>query len=446
MSAFCTPLRQGIGSLDGALQEHPVVGTMTAGSLPLPTEQIDVSPAEIDAELQRLNSRELRLRRLSLSLAAPLESIWREHHAKGSIRLIQGAIALTFVFYSAYWLTMSLGYAPQLDRQLVLIFVMFGTPGNTALMITTFLPNGWKYLRRVCLCGVVLHTFGMYLFFRRGDELGIDLGSELVILQILYALFLLGLMWRDAALMAFLALLVAPIAGRTATNTDQEAMATVFFIAAAAVVGSLGSYMAERTQRIAWLRERLIASIAERDTLTTLLNHGAFYARAERVMAHARRSNAPVSVLALDVDHFKALNDAFGHPAGDECLRQVGAAIAAEGRRPLDLAGRIGGEEFALLLYDATPAQALDRAEAVRARIGTVLKPDGIPLTVSIGVEHAGPQGHLPLETLIARADALLYEAKATGRDRVVESRRAANDARASTDVIPLRTGTVGGT
>lgn len=381
---------------------------------------LDHSQSEIEQGLTRLQDKSAWRRRFSLALPAPLESAWREDHAKASLRLIQGSLALTFVFYTAYWATTQLGFAPPVDRQLLIIFSAFGVPGNAVLLAATFARNGWKYLRPITVIGVLFHIFGLYLFFTRAAEIGWNVSYGLVFLQVQFGLYALGLIWKDAVLLSCAALMVAPTAVRAGTLSESEALTSLFFIFAAAVVGCMGAYMSEHSRRIAWLREKLLTAIAERDTLTRLLNHGAFYTRAERVLMQARRVRAPLSMLILDIDHFKRINDEFGHPAGDAVLREVAQAIASEGRRPLDLTGRLGGEEFGLMLFDATPAQAIDRAEAVRHRVRSILRPDGRSVTVSIGVEHLHPSTETSLDNLIARADALLYRAKSSGRDRVV--------------------------
>lgn len=164
-----------------------------------------------------------------------------------------------------------------------------------------------------------------------------------------------------------------------------------------------------------------LADLAQRDPLTGLANRRTFEEALRREVARARRSGAPLAVAALDVDHFKRVNDAHGHPAGDAVLAAV-AARAAAALRAGDLLARVGGEEFAALLPGAGLAAAAEVAERVRAAIaGAPLEADGrsLSVTASLGcaaLEPSDPDG----AALLARADARLYQAKRAGRDRVV--------------------------
>jgi diguanylate cyclase (GGDEF)-like protein len=139
-------------------------------------------------------------------------------------------------------------------------------------------------------------------------------------------------------------------------------------------------------------------------------------------MAAARRNGGHCSVLMLDLDRFKAINDNFGHPAGDAVLRGVAVAIG-QAVRGGDVAGRLGGEEFALLLPDGVgdAAQVADRLRAVVAS-GVAHPAGGDSLvTFSAGVAALDPAGgETALEAAIAAADRALYAAKTGGRDRVV--------------------------
>ncbi len=164
-----------------------------------------------------------------------------------------------------------------------------------------------------------------------------------------------------------------------------------------------------------------LAELARRDPLTGLANRRAFEEALRREVARARRGGEPLAVAALDVDHFKRVNDAHGHAAGDAVLAAV-AARAAGALRAGDLLARVGGEEFAALLPGAGLAAAAEVAERIRAALAAApVEAGGRPLrvTASLGCAALLPED-ADGAALLARADARLYDAKRAGRDRVV--------------------------
>lgn len=160
--------------------------------------------------------------------------------------------------------------------------------------------------------------------------------------------------------------------------------------------------------------------LATTDHLTGLLNRRAFLDATEREIRRAHRYGQSLSLLMLDVDHFKRINDSHGHPAGDEVLRRIAAACRGM-LRDEDLTGRLGGEEFAVTLVQAPLSAAIAVAERLCKTIGDlVIGYEGKTLsaTVSVGVAEFG-SGDDTLSGLISRTDELLYAAKHAGRNRV---------------------------
>jgi diguanylate cyclase (GGDEF)-like protein len=154
-------------------------------------------------------------------------------------------------------------------------------------------------------------------------------------------------------------------------------------------------------------------AMAQRDALTGLLNRR----RLDGDLAARLHSSGAVAFLMIDVDHFKAFNDTFGHQRGDELLQTVARAISSAVREG-DVVYRYGGEEFCVLLPDADAALAGVVAERVRATVRSATAHGVRPVTVSVGVA-ADERGGVAT-ALVERADAALYAAKQTGRDRVV--------------------------
>ncbi|MBV8490860.1 MAG: diguanylate cyclase, partial [Candidatus Eremiobacteraeota bacterium] len=160
------------------------------------------------------------------------------------------------------------------------------------------------------------------------------------------------------------------------------------------------------------------------DALTGISNRRAFDEALQREWQRCARGGEPLSVLLLDVDYFKLFNDAYGHPAGDECLRLVAQAIASCAKRAGDVAARYGGEEFAVILPEAAANSAVAVAEAIREALRRRQIPhEGSSLgytTLSVGCASVVPRVDENPQSLIELADAQLYRAKAGGRNRVV--------------------------
>jgi len=199
---------------------------------------------------------------------------------------------------------------------------------------------------------------------------------------------------------------------------------------------ALGAYAAQAA--IALSNARLVERLerqASEDPLTGLANQRSFHLACGKELARSARDGRPISIVAVDLDHFKAINDAHGHPYGDEVLRRAAHVLAAS-VRPHDTVARMGGEEFALLLPDTGADEARVVAERARAAVASVVVP-GRPLSASAGVaSHSGP--HAALERLLAHADRALYRAKAAGRDRTIVHDQAAATGRPEPPLVAL--------
>ncbi|MEO6447347.1 MAG: sensor domain-containing diguanylate cyclase [Gemmatimonadaceae bacterium] len=165
-----------------------------------------------------------------------------------------------------------------------------------------------------------------------------------------------------------------------------------------------------------------LAALATIDALTGLKNRRAFEERLMEEVARLRRNDAPVSLLMIDIDHFKAFNDTFGHPRGDEVLRTV-ARLLSRSIRDTDLAARYGGEEFAIILPQTDREGALQMGERLRAAIELATWTER-GITISVGVATPGPMT-ATVDDLIDLADRALYRSKELGRNRVTQSEAA---------------------
>ena len=180
--------------------------------------------------------------------------------------------------------------------------------------------------------------------------------------------------------------------------------------------------------RIVALQKRLL-DLSTADALTGLGNRRAFDQALVNRFELARRYGSEFSLVLIDVDHFKNVNDTRGHPAGDEVLRQV-SAILRERTRSSDIVTRYGGEEFAIILPETPLFETVRFAEKIRAAVA-----EGVPgVTISVGVASLGPLCATPAELLYA-ADRSLYRAKAAGRNRVDVGGRLAKAAPVALDM-----------
>jgi diguanylate cyclase (GGDEF)-like protein len=163
--------------------------------------------------------------------------------------------------------------------------------------------------------------------------------------------------------------------------------------------------------------------LAATDPLTGLSNRRVLDRRLDEEWLRARRHGSPMSVLFVDIDHFKQFNDTYGHAAGDEVLTAVAECIASAVRRPVDLVARYGGEEFAVVLPDTPAAGATSVAEKIRKRVQGMSLFYGQSghgsVTVSVGCATCVPAQGASASGLMAAADAQLYAAKSAGRNRV---------------------------
>ena len=238
-----------------------------------------------------------------------------------------------------------------------------------------------------------------------------------------------------AAVVLLVAVLIGALAGSAGyalvveRHQNRRVARLAERLARAADEGSLVALEAERIadprlrNAFSQLADRVADtwSLATVDPLTGIANRQAVLARLDDELLRANRYRRQLSVIIIDLDHFKRLNDAHGHAAGDAVLRHVGQRLAAS-VRSVDVAGRYGGEEFLVVLPETGPDAAASLAEKLRRVVGgaEVRLPDGELVSVTLSAGVAGGQGGvLDLDALVRDADAALYSAKALGRDQV---------------------------
>lgn len=287
--------------------------------------------------------------------------------------------------------------------------LFMAAPALAILAMAYFIFADFDYRARVLISAFYLGLMAMataYEHFRPGAARGSAPVKVMGVLQLIHGTS----QWTR--------FLVVAVWGAGDNLLDVNAIQTaVFFEACLMIVAVPIACLLMATER---LHENL-RRMAMNDDLTGLLNRRAFMDEARRHFARALRQGSPLSVLMIDLDHFKKINDARGHDAGDAVLAAFADELRA-GLRRSDLPCRYGGEEFCVLLPDTGMDGAAALAENLRRRFAAVEVPfDGAMLsaTISIGVAEAQPAMHM-IEEAISQADRALYAAKRGGRDCVI--------------------------
>jgi diguanylate cyclase (GGDEF)-like protein len=210
----------------------------------------------------------------------------------------------------------------------------------------------------------------------------------------------------------------------TGLPLDQMLRAMVW-LAFANALGFIAANSSQRGQRMRYAQSLLLRELLSTDAMTGIGNRRRFDDALDREWRRCSRSGKPLSLLMIDVDHFKAYNDHHGHLQGDECLRNVAQLLVESVGRPADLVARYGGEEFVCLLPEigeegARAVAAKFMMGVARASIPHAALPADARLTISIGAATCTEVARQTPGALVALADKLLYDAKRAGRDRVM--------------------------
>ena len=250
---------------------------------------------------------------------------------------------------------------------------------------------------------------------------------ELLILlfgMIISPFFFLGLKLRAAALTGAVTIVSFIAAGLLYGLPAAFVARSTAFMLTGAVMCAIAARQLDLRARRGFLDSNLLARLAQQDSLTGASNRRVFDEHLGRLWLQAQRDHKTMAILLIDIDHFKAYNDRYGHLAGDQALRLVAQSLQSFARRPLDLLARYGGEEFGALLYDVDAAQAQEIAERI-CRAVRELKIEHLDsrtftaLTISVGIALIEPTRERSARGALQLADQALYGAKKNGRNRV---------------------------
>ncbi len=367
----------------------------------------------------------------------PLESAFRATYEANTLKRTQLALGLGVFLYALFGLADYLLIPAAVAK---LWFIRFGLVMPVLLFVlgASFFPRMRRHLQP--LLWLVCFAAGTGIIAMSAfDPFGARHYYAGVMLVIMFTFSFIGLrfwysVWWAAAVMV--------IYQFTAIFFIQPQPSIFFFtnlcFISAMILGGISNYLLELYVRRDFLRSLLSGAekrhlqltsdrlrlLSVLDELTGIANRRSFEEVLQREFKRAIRSDSPLTLMLLDIDHFKPYNDTFGHRAGDECLRQVAACLASFTRRPGDLAARYGGEEFALIFPETGPESAMGLAETIRAAVENLAvahsHSDAQVITVSIGVATGWPQDEEQKEAFIEVADQALYRAKNLGRNRVV--------------------------
>lgn len=362
-------------------------------------------------------------RGLRLGFEKTLEHAFQRWHSQQHAPIVRLALGIAVAAYTAFLILDALTWRRYAEGWVHEIIFGLSTSASLALILAAWGHRWIPWLPRVARIAVLGNVLPLTVLSGLGPHMGIYLPSQVLILQEFYILLFSGLLVRESVPLALLALTLFVNAAAVAGDTVEGVTVQALFLVATVLLGTGAAFLGERRERQVWLQGQMLEDLADHDGLTGLYNRRAFFERAESRLRQGRRDSQAVALLMLDLDHFKQINDERGHHAGDECLRRLGAVLARASRRPLDLAARIGGEEFILLLYGISREWAEARAEQIRAEVEAlrvqVPPAQGLNFTVSIGIAFHAAGARTELQKLISQADVAMYSAKRQGRNTV---------------------------
>lgn len=357
-----------------------------------------------------------------LKFEKPLEQEYRQQFRIESLPQVRRNLWLAFAFVFGFSLLTHIAIDPEVSRGMDMLRLILFVPILGIALLCVHLPRYQKMYPIVFLVGAPTFGIGIAVLAVIAARNGVSMIST-VVLATIYIYFMLGMLfWRavTSATLVFASYAICAVVGEL---SHPEMLIDLGVLCFANVIGAMVCYTLERASRTHFLEERLLIETASRDGLTGIHNRRVFDERIDRLWPQAARDQVPLALMLIDIDHFKAYNDCYGHQAGDECLRRVACCLTLSARRPLDITTRYGGEEFAIVLYDASRAHVEEATRRIQAAMESLAiehlasPADSKRLTVSIGAACVVPQISRSHFGFIQLADEALYAAKMRGRD-----------------------------
>ena len=368
-----------------------------------------------------------------LRFPEPLESEFRADHLLASVRWVRMCLfvavgtSLGFAIID-HWVIRASNAIPDLIRfglQLPVLFVC---------LLATYKPFYLNWYQRAMQIGGPLFGIGTVLLASYAQPQHTALVGARILLVTFFFFYMSGLRMTQALRGNVIILAALILAGVVGLMSSEVATYLSFALVCANVIGAAGAYALEYANRTSFLERKLLVEIAELDGLTRLLNRQTFEARVRDAWRRAIAEHRSVTVLMIDVDHFKLYNDHYGHQAGDECLRRVATAVrAAIQPKAGDFVARYGGEEMIAVLFDRGMNEAREIAERIVSEVAALTIPHATSIerdrvSVSVGAATQIPPVTTSYDAIVRLADSALYGAKRQGRDRciMVEARTVA--------------------
>lgn len=344
---------------------------------------------------------------------------WRRHLQRARAALFVGAfICIPFALRDLILLPQELAHQVAGARLLIVM------PLILLQAALTYVPRLRPYLEVMFSITVFLVLSVVALLLVLAAKAGTPLPYEGLMLVIVFVFFVGGLRTAKATLSTLMGIAVYTFAALWVGLPLGSTLQNVTFLLHMVALGIVGGYLLESAVRRNFLTEKLADFRASRDPLTLLHNRRSALQHLAHVWRVASREQVPVSVMLIDVDHFKRYNDIYGHLAGDGCLSEAAFTLGGCLQRPLDMVARYGGEEFIAIAYGTDEEGLRAICERMRQSIHDLAithetsPPEGL-LTVSIGGSWAVPaNGDAGPSSVIDEADRALYRAKELGRNR----------------------------
>jgi diguanylate cyclase (GGDEF)-like protein len=360
-----------------------------------------------------------------LRFPEPLETQFREYYLHHSRRLV--SIGLWVALLPA------IGFA-LIDRTIIHgAQVGFQLPILMLCIVMSTRRYYYRWYQHVVLIGAPIFGLGsvlaMVLMVQRGGSADIMMVGARLLLIAFFMYFMLGMRMVQALccnLIVLMGLIAAMVGGWL---PYQTAFYIVFALVCANIIGGVGAFALERANRVAFLDRARLEALASRDGLTQLLNRQTFEQRADSYWQRNNAARQDAAIIMIDVDHFKAYNDNYGHQAGDDCLRRIAVAVRnavgkhfQQGRQ---LVGRYGGEEIIAMVFDCSHEQLNELCNTILSHVAAEKiehEASASCAHVSVSIGAALHQAPLPSthKNLAHAADRALYAAKNQGRNRAV--------------------------